>query len=158
MKSLLPLFCLGAALAQAPSPPGALYLPAAKLKGYAASLKAKIAAASGKAMSANEPLGNRGNYTFQIIRRDESGEPEIHEAWNDIHIVQEGEGGVIYGGKIEGGRQTAPGEIRGGKIVGGTTQKLGPGDVVDIPAGVPHQTTVEKGKSYTVLIFKVEKK
>ncbi len=65
---------------------------------------------------------------------------------------------MVYGGKVEGGRTTGPGEIRGGKIVGGKTQKLAPGDVIVIPAGVPHQTTVPAGKSWTVFIVKIEKK
>lgn len=160
MKILLCVCCLNVAVAQAQSSEGLLYLPAAKLKGYSSSLKAKQPTVSGnkKSMLASEQLANRGNHSAMVIRRDESGEPEVHVNWADVHIGQDGEATIVYGGKVEGGRETGPGEIRGGKIVGGTTLKLGPGDVALIPAGMPHQTTVEKGKSVTVLIFKIEKK
>ena len=160
MRLTICVLWLGVALAQAPSGDGFVYWPAAKLKGYSGVLKARMPADVGgkKQMAATEQLGNRGNHSFMVARRDESGEPEVHAEWADIHIGQEGEAAMVYGGKVEGGRQTAPGEIRGGKIVGGRTQKMAPGDVVVIPAGMPHQTTVEKGKSWTVLIVKIEKK
>jgi len=131
---------------------GFAYWPAAKLKGYSASLK------PGPGGSASEQLANLGNHTYMVIRRDQSGEPEIHAGWSDVHLPQDGEATIVWGGKIEGGRLTAPGETRGGKIVGGTSQKVRAGDVVVIPAGLPHQTLVDKGKAVTVLIVKVEKK
>ena len=140
---------LGAGLALAQSNQGVAHLPSTKLKGYATSLKGAMA---------SEQLGNRGNYSLMVARREADGEAEIHEGWADIHIPQDGEAVILHGGKLEGGRVTQPGEIRGGKIVGGTIQKVREGDVVVIPAGVPHQTLVAKGKPVTVMIIKVEKK
>ena len=133
-----------------------VHWPAAKLKGYSPALKAKQP--TGKAQMASEQLANLGNYTFMVARRDESGEPEVHAGWNDIFIAQDGEATLIYGGKVEGGKETQPGETRGGKIVGGKTQKLAAGDMAIIPFGTPHQTTVEKGKHFTYMVIKVEKK
>jgi beta-galactosidase beta subunit len=135
------LFALAAGGAAAQSKEGFAHWPAAKLK----------AAAAG-------PLMNHGHYTAQIIKRDKSGEPEIHDRWADIHILQDGEAAIVWGGKVEGGRETQPGEIRGGKIVGGTRQEMQPGDVAVIPAGMPHQTLLPGGKTATVLVIKVEKK
>ncbi len=160
MRTIAVLVCAVAGVAWAQSGDGAVFWPAAKLKGYAPVLKAKMptVVAGKKQMLAIEDLANRGNHTYLVARRDESGEAEVHANWADIHIGQEGEAAMIYGGKLEGGRETGPGEIRGGKIVGGTTQKLGPGDVIVIPAGVPHHTTLAPGKSWTVFIVKIEKK
>jgi mannose-6-phosphate isomerase-like protein (cupin superfamily) len=149
MKKAIWLLALGAGVAAAQSKEGFAYFPATKLKGYAATLKGAMG---------SEQLGNRGNHSFMVARREQSGEPEVHMAWSDIHIPQDGEATIVWGGKVEGGRETQPGEIRGGKIVGGTSQKVRAGDVVVIPAGMPHQTVVEPGKPVTVLIIKVEKK
>ena len=149
--ALVPLFCLSTAMAQ----DGFVYWPAAKLKGFPAALKAK--AASGKQGAvASEQLDNHGNFTSMVARRTENGEPEVHAHWNDIFVAQEGEATLIHGGKVEGGHETTPGEVRGGKIVGGKTQKLAAGDMVIIPAGMPHQTN--PSGSFTYMVIKVEKK
>jgi uncharacterized RmlC-like cupin family protein len=160
MRASLGFLFLAVALVQGPSQEGVVYLPAAKLKGYAAALKGKMTggAAGKKQSSASEQLAGRGNHSFMVIRRDESGEAEVHAGWHDVHIPQDGEATMIYGGKVEGARETGPGELRGGRIVGGTAQKLVPGDVILIPAGVPHHTTVAPGRSVTVMIIKIEKK
>ena len=159
MKAIAVLFVAATVLAQAPG--GFEYWPAAKLKGYTTSLKAKEPTAQAKSnikmMMATETFGDHGNYNFVMVRRDESGEPEVHADWSDIFIAHEGEGSLTYGGKVEGGRTTGPGEIRGGKIVGGTTLKLGPGDMAVIPAGLPHLTTLEKGKHFVYMVIKVKK-
>ena len=153
MRFGLLLVSLSTGLAVGQPGSGVQYWPAAKLKGYSTALKAKTTKGMG-----SEQLANLGNYTFMVARREESGEPEVHMNWSDVHIPQDGEATIVWGGKVEGGHETQPGEIRGGKIVGGTSQKVRVGDVVVIPAGMPHQTVVEKGKPVTVMIMKVEKK
>ena len=99
-------------------------------------------------------LGDRGGYQYIIVRRDETGEVEVHERWDDIFVIQEGGGIVIYGGRHEGGRATAPGEVRGGEITGGTSRRVSAGDVMVIPAGLPHQVTVDEGGSITYFVVK----
>ena len=44
----------------------------------------------------------------------------------------------MLGGSVVGGKQTAPGQIRGTKTEGGQTYQLGKGDVMWVPAGMPH--------------------
>lgn len=157
MKIGLTLLFLSAAVAQLPAQDDFEYWPAAKLKGYTSSLKAK-AAAGKKGAIASEQLGNRGNYTFMVARREQNGEPEVHTDWSDIFIAQDGEATLMYGGKVDGGHESAPGETRGGKIVGGKTQHLAAGDMAIIPAGTPHQTDPVPGNSFTYMVIKVEKK
>jgi mannose-6-phosphate isomerase-like protein (cupin superfamily) len=100
-------------------------------------------------------LGNRGAYTYLAIRRDRTGEVEVHAGWDDVMVVETGTATLLYGGSVSGGRQTAPGERRGGSIGGGTAQTLAPGDVMVIPAGVPHQVRVPEGGSVTYFVVKV---
>ena len=49
-----------------------------------------------------------------------------------------------------------PHEVRGTSIEGGETKQLVPGDVVHIPAKVPHQLKIANGKTFTYLVIKVD--
>ena len=100
-------------------------------------------------------MGDRGGYHFLTVRRDKTGDAEVHENWDDFIVLQEGTGILRHGGTLDGGRETAPGEIRGGEITGGSEQRMAPGDVAVVPAGVPHQFAVEPGRSVTYLVVKL---
>lgn len=63
---------------------------------------------------------------------------EIHEHEADLFYVMDGRATQVLGGNVIGGKQTAPGQIRGSKIDGGQTYQLGKGDVMWVPAGMPH--------------------
>jgi mannose-6-phosphate isomerase-like protein (cupin superfamily) len=103
----------------------------------------------------NVPTGPNGPVVVGA-RREKTGEVEVHEALNDVFVVRAGRARVQVGGKVEGNRQTAPGEWRGGKITGGTSYEVGPGDLLFIPAGQPHLVE-PKSKSFTYLAFKSAK-
>ena len=142
--------------ASAQSTPDIVYWPAATLQGYSPTLKERLT--NNKTMSASEILKDLGNYKFEILRRDGSGGGEQHNNWTDIFIVQGGEGTIVYGGSLPDSKDTGNGEIRAPKHVGGKSQKVTTGDVLVMPPGIPHQTIVEPGKPFFVLIVKVEKK
>ena len=63
---------------------------------------------------------------------------EIHAKEADLFYVIDGSATQVLGGTVVGGRDTAPGQIRGSKIDGGQTYHLAKGDVMWVPAGVPH--------------------
>jgi mannose-6-phosphate isomerase-like protein (cupin superfamily) len=92
-----------------------------------------------------------------ISRRDTSGIHERHEAFTDIFVVQRGRARLLYGGTAEGERSSSPGEWRGGTIRGGTEAEIKPGDIVVIPAGIPHQLLLPPGESFYYFVFKVAK-
>jgi hypothetical protein len=133
-----------------------IYWPAATLSGYSPTLKGRQTAK--QTMSASEILSDLGNHKFEILRRDGSGAGELHQNWTDIFIVQGGEATILYGGSIEGAKDTGNGEIRGPRHVGGKSQKVAAGDVLVMPPGVAHQTIVDPGKSFFTLIVKVARK
>jgi mannose-6-phosphate isomerase-like protein (cupin superfamily) len=102
-------------------------------------------------------LGVSGTYSFQVSQRTESGPIEIHDEWNDIFIVQEGQAVTLLGGTVTGAKTTAGGEHRGGTLTGARSQPLGPGDVLFIPAGAPHQTTLAPGAApFRYIVFKTK--
>jgi mannose-6-phosphate isomerase-like protein (cupin superfamily) len=121
----------------------------------AAQLKAQVAhPADGFAF--NQFLKGPGSEVY-IIRRDNTGETEIHLAFNDIYFVESGHAKITIGGKVAGNRETAPTEWRGGDITGGTDYPLAPGDVLFIPAGVPHRVLVSPKASITYVTVKTPK-
>ncbi len=146
------LLLLGCALAlAAPQQPTATYWPAARLRELSGRLAARLTAQK----VATENLGRFGNHQVMMTHREADGEAEIHENQVDIFIVQNGQATVVTGGELEGSRVVGPGEIRGTSIRGGRKRTAGPGDVVHIPAGTPHQVLVPPGGRFTYLIIKV---
>ena len=63
---------------------------------------------------------------------------------------------MLTGGQLVDQKTTAPGEIRGKSVQGGTRQELKAGDVVHIPAGMPHQMLLSDGDTVTYFVVKVE--
>jgi mannose-6-phosphate isomerase-like protein (cupin superfamily) len=101
------------------------------------------------------PLGHFENLTNAITTRDTSGTTEIHDQQTDIFVAQKGSARLRYGGTATGQREATPGEWRGGTTTGGTERELKPGDIVVIPAGVPHQLLIKPGERFAYLAFKV---
>ena len=104
---------------------------------------------------ATDQLGATGNYSFMVAHREGSGEAEWHETQADVFFVQTGEGTLVYGGKMESPRTTQPHEQRGPAISGGMEKKIAAGDVVTIPAKMPHQLKLDAGKQITYFVVKV---
>jgi mannose-6-phosphate isomerase-like protein (cupin superfamily) len=94
----------------------------------------KVAAALAKGGA----LVTSKDFTVQGIRRAGPGQVEIHEKETDIFYVTDGEATIVTGGAMVGGRQTAPNQLRGSDVKGGEIRHLKKGDVIVIPAGVPH--------------------
>jgi len=82
--------------------------------------------------------GNGGNYTVHASRREAPGMAEVHTKDADIVYVLEGTATLVTGGATVDLKNTAPDEFRGQSISGGDTRQLNKGDVIIIPAGVPH--------------------
>jgi mannose-6-phosphate isomerase-like protein (cupin superfamily) len=104
---------------------------------------------------ASEVIAIDGNRMFMVAHREGSGLAEWHEKQADIMMISVGEVTMVYGGTIVDGKTTAPGEKRGPSISGGTEVKLGAGDVLHIPAQVPHQMKLDPGKQVTYFVAKV---
>jgi quercetin dioxygenase-like cupin family protein len=63
---------------------------------------------------------------------------EVHTQEADLFYVIDGTATQVLGGTVTGGKETGPGQIRGATIEGGKTYHLSKGDVMWVPAGVPH--------------------
>jgi mannose-6-phosphate isomerase-like protein (cupin superfamily) len=104
---------------------------------------------------ATEVIAKEGNRTFVVAHREGSGLAEWHEKEADVMFISAGQMTLVYGGTIVDAKTTAPGEMRGPSIRGGTEEKLGAGDVLHIPAKVPHQMILAPGAKATYVVTKV---
>jgi mannose-6-phosphate isomerase-like protein (cupin superfamily) len=98
-----------------------------------------------------------GDYNMAVARRDGNGRVEVHQNKADVIVVQSGTATLTTGGEVVEPVTTGPNEIQGASIRGGATRTISPGDVIEIPAGVPHQFFVTSGMQITYLIVKVVK-
>ena len=108
--------------------------------------------------TAFETLTKYPNHYTMLSFRDSDGGAEEHEKAADFFYIVDGQATVVTGGEVVDPKTTAPDEIRGASVKGGTRQEVKVGDVVHIPAGMPHQMLLAKGQSVTYFVVKVEEK
>jgi len=87
--------------------------------------------------------------------RDRDGKAEMHEQFQDVFVILRGTATLVTGGMIASPTTTAPGEIRGVSVQQGVRKKLQEGDIVHIPAGVPHQLLLDSGGTFTYFVAKI---
>jgi mannose-6-phosphate isomerase-like protein (cupin superfamily) len=90
--------------------------------------------------------------------RDRDGKGELHEQFGDVFVILRGTATLVTGGTIANPTTTAPGEIRGASVQQGVRKKLQEGDIVHIPAGVPHQLLLDSGGTFTYFVAKIPSK
>jgi mannose-6-phosphate isomerase-like protein (cupin superfamily) len=137
--------------ATAAAPPGFAMWRGSDLKAHDAALSSHV----GADHSSRETLAEFTDHRFRMLYRDADGNPEQHDTIIDIVMVQSGEGTLSLGGTMIGRRTTAPGESVGTRLDGGEPHALGAGDIVHIPAGIPHSFLVPKGKHLTYVLLKI---
>jgi mannose-6-phosphate isomerase-like protein (cupin superfamily) len=98
--------------------------------------------------AANPPAGawrivDGGTRTVNI-RIGTADAPAVHPMTVEFWVIMRGTGTVTTGGKLVDG-----------KIVGGTDQVVGPGDVVYVPATVPHGLTADKPVTYVTTRYDI---
>ncbi|MFY9725476.1 MAG: hypothetical protein WB579_05910 [Bryobacteraceae bacterium] len=104
---------------------------------------------------ASQKLADMGNYNFGLALRRQSGSVEVHLKMADIFVIESGEADLATGGTVVNPTNASPTEIRGTAIEGGVEHHLVAGDVLTIPAGMPHQMKVAPGKEVLYMAIKV---
>lgn len=135
----------------AADPPAVAVWRAAELEQRNQALSKRV----GPDHSARETLADYGHHRLRFLYRDADGNPEQHDNIIDIVFVQSGEGTLVTGGTMVGRRQgSGPGEWLGTRLDGGERRTIGAGDVLHLPAKVPHSFLVEQGKHLTYVLVK----
>ena len=145
--------CAAASMtASAQSRADATQWTAAQLKAFEHSLAGKMNAQK----TANAPLGSFGNHNALIAHREGDGSGEVHLKQADVFIVQTGEATLRVGGELVDGKQLRPNEMGGPSVRGAKENVIRAGDVIQIPAGVPHQMLVKSGQQITYMVVKID--
>jgi mannose-6-phosphate isomerase-like protein (cupin superfamily) len=98
-----------------------------------------------------------GDHIIFISHRDKSGRVEVHQNKADVMVIQSGSATFVSGGEVLDPVKTAPDEIQGSSLRGGVGRTVGPGDVIEVPVGLPHQFLLAPGEQITYLVVKVVK-
>jgi mannose-6-phosphate isomerase-like protein (cupin superfamily) len=101
-------------------------------------------------------LVNTSGYRVQTSRRVKPGGAEVHEKETDIFYVVDGAATFVTGGSVIDGKSGSPNQILGTGINGGESRRISKGDVIVIPAGIPHWFKQVDG-SINYLVVKVVK-
>jgi len=104
------------------------------------------------ALAKGGPLAATKEYTVSGSHRNAAGQVEVHEKETDILYITDGEATFVTGGTMVGGKMSKAGQWLGTDITGGESHHLVKGDVITIPAGMPHWfKEVPKSVSYYVV-------
>jgi mannose-6-phosphate isomerase-like protein (cupin superfamily) len=144
------------AVAQAPATaPAAGADPTTPVFWSAAQIKEIDARLAANQNPATHNAGARLIASANAIYRTGPSQSEIHEKQGEIIFIREGEGAIVVGGKMVGGKVDRADELRGDSIEGGTRYTVAAGDSIYIPVNTPHQFFVETGKHFAITIVKL---
>jgi mannose-6-phosphate isomerase-like protein (cupin superfamily) len=116
---------------------------------------AERGAAAPAALMFATPVGRGDHYQSNIVRRTQAQGGGAHQGWTEIHHILEGSGTFVTGGTVI--RGTANG-ADANMIQGGVSRPVSAGDVVLIPAGMPHwyKTVGQEGITYVETRFELQ--
>jgi mannose-6-phosphate isomerase-like protein (cupin superfamily) len=106
---------------------------------------------------ASSKLNEYPNHFTMIALRHRDGRAEVHENYADVFFVVQGSAKLLSGGTVQDSQTASPGEIRGKSVLNGVETKLNQGDIVHIPATVPHQLLPEGG-TFLYFVIKIKEK
>jgi mannose-6-phosphate isomerase-like protein (cupin superfamily) len=108
------------------------------------------------ALASGGVLVKASDLIVSCSHRTAPGKVELHVKETDVFYVVEGEATFVTGGTMLGAKESAPDQRLGTDIQGGQAHHLTKGDVIVIPAGIPHWFK-EVPHSVTYYVVKVVK-
>ena len=106
--------------------------------------------------SSSAILSRYGNLAVMLSVRTANGGGEVHQHFDDLMLVQQGSATLVTGGTLVDPQAKPNGEFAGSSVKDGTSRQITVGDVLIIPAGLPHQLLVPAGTTYSALVAKIK--
>lgn len=95
--------------------------------------------------------------TYLEVARAASSRPEVHARWDDLVMIRSGAGAIVLGDSLVGSTYRAPGEREGGTFHRSWQIVVHAGDIVRIPAAVPHAFVVSGTEPLEYLVVKIRR-
>ena len=118
----------------------------------------KTRAAKGEPLNARSlialPMTRTHGYTVGHRTRKDPVTTDQHDGVTDVYFVMGGGATMTAGGQMVDKQKLTEGEFRGSSITGGDTFSLKPGDVLQVPPGMPHSAR-PGADGFTYLLLKI---
>ena len=109
----------------------------------------EVTAMIAKSPSDKNALGQRmlqlGTYNVNMEHRVMGQAAAVHEKEAELFYVIDGAGTIVTGGKLVEEKRTNDANLTGSSIQGGVSKRIGKGDWIMVPEGVPHQIPTVEG-------------
>jgi len=106
--------------------------------------------------SESETIREFPGYCLMLMVLLRTGEAVVHEACAHILTVLDGHASLVTGGTLERPKRVGPDETRGSAINGGVSRELRAGDLVHLPAGIPHQLLLTGDKTLSCMVVRLK--
>jgi mannose-6-phosphate isomerase-like protein (cupin superfamily) len=121
-----------------------------------------VALAQTRVPGVGTTLYDGGTFAASGLKRNDAEEgPVRHSVTTEVYVIQSGSGTYTSGGTLIGPLTQHPGTkdaTFGTSIQGGESHEVKAGDIVVIPAGVPHQfTAIHEPVAYVNVKFEAKK-
>jgi mannose-6-phosphate isomerase-like protein (cupin superfamily) len=118
----------------------------------------KTRAARGEPLNARSlmalPMTRTHGYTVGHRTSKDPVTADQHDGVTDVYFVMGGSATMTAGGQMVARQKLTEGEFRGSSITGGDTFSLKPGDVIQVPPGMPHSARPD-ADGFTYLLLKI---
>lgn len=101
------------------------------------------------------PTGDVSRYQLVVLSRRAAGAAELHQRWSDVVFVRSGSATLTTGGTLAGRRSMGQGEFTGTSISAGRERAVRTGDVIVIPAGLPHHWRPTGSAAFSYVLLKL---
>lgn len=86
-----------------------------------------------------EPILSMAPYRANLEYRPGTAPAALHEKDAELMVVLQGAGNIVTGGKLVEEKRNNANNLSGSSITGGNSQAVAHGDMLIVPANVPHQ-------------------
>jgi hypothetical protein len=138
----------------AADPQGVVVWKSSDLKSLDKTLASKL----DHSKAAMQEFNKAGDYQTSVIHREADGDVELDS--DAVLLIIESGQATLVGGKIGDAKAAAPGEAGGSSLTlikVGESKAVAEGDVVLIPANLPHQILVAAGKQVTYFVIRQQR-
>ena len=102
-----------------------------------------------------EPILSLTPYRAQLEYRPGTSPAAVHEKDAELMVVLEGTGNIVTGGKLVDEKRNNANILGGSSIAGGSSQAVVKGDMLIVPANVPHQVIPTGGAPIVLMTLHV---